>query len=98
MGIDTLINQEDFKVMNEKEREERKVLARKAFANLENDECLKGIIKDYEKSKSSSMMFNCGPRKCYICNIGYYGSKVICPDCTTVYENEQLFWKQGKIM
>lgn len=46
--------------------------------------------------KKGERYFSCGPRKCIVCGQEYFGGRNLCQECYGVYEEESLFWKQGK--
>ena len=53
---------------------------------------------DYLDSQSKTVMFNCGPRTCIVCESKYYGGSNVCEPCQKIYKEEDLFWRQGKVV
>ncbi len=89
--------------LTKKVNEEPIKKARQVFAEygLDNDSNprLKQLLSEYEARKNRTATFGgVHRRNCYSCGSDYFGGTELCHTCIGVYENEKLFWEQGKVV
>jgi len=56
------------------------------------------VLKQEDERKKNPPTINCGPCTCVVCSLQYHGNSNLCFFCSKIYTEEDLYWRQGKIL